>query len=194
MDAWADLRIVDVAALPGFHNPFKCARRDVFNRAVHEAVRAGRRPWQVWKPPARELMGSLPVEEGEAVMRAVRDSFGPGEARECRRLCVYHQVDWIDVAGRACALVETHGATLRAAAIDAAAEQLPDPDGAFLWSLFETPLKWYPSSPTLTDGQHRACGLVVGNARRVPVAPGPGTLEAEQAEPLDIPALGEITR
>jgi hypothetical protein len=31
------------------------------------------------------------------------------------------------------------------------------------------------------------------HSRRVPVAPGPGTLEAEQAELLDIGALGEIT-
>lgn len=175
VDVCADLRIVDVTEPPGFHNPFKCPRRDVFDYAIHQAVVAKRRPWQIWKPSVEDLVASFPVKDTEA-MRAVRDGFGPDEAPECRRVCAYHQVDWIDVAARACELVETHGALLREETIESTAKELGHLEGAFLWSLFENPIKWHPSSPTITNGQHRACGLVVGKAKRVPVAPGPRAL------------------
>jgi hypothetical protein len=229
-----DLRIVDVADLPGFHNPFKCERREIWDRGLAQvcsgavrnrvaqryltdARRPRRRTWEIWRASATALAASartretaieadverllhgetlnweehpygtvdltalLSVSETETAMRTVRDRLTADDIAECRRSCPYHQVDWPLLATVACDLIETHGPTLVDEAIDAAAATLEEPDGRFLTSLFETPIKWAPASRTLTDGRHRACGLILGGATRVPVAPGPQRLEAEHA-------------
>jgi hypothetical protein len=86
---------------------------------------------------------------------------------------VYHQPDWMSVARLGCALAETHGSSLTDDAMDAAAVGVDPSDRLWLRSLFEWPIKikWHPTSSTLTDGQHRACGLVLSGAERVPVWP-----------------------
>jgi hypothetical protein len=120
-----------------------------------------------------------PADATERV-RGVRERFTAADVSECQRLCVYHQVDWPAVARLASDLVQAHGVTLTAEAVDAAAETLDPSDRRWLSSLFDWPIKWHPTSPTLTDGQHRACGLVLGGAERVPVWQGPVKLAAEE--------------
>jgi hypothetical protein len=53
----AELRIVRVSELPGFHHPFKCGRHEVFERGLIEACRAHARQrfWQVWRMPVDNL-------------------------------------------------------------------------------------------------------------------------------------------
>lgn len=80
MELCTDLRIVEVAGLPGFHNPFRCEQRAVFDAAVLEALAARRRPWQFWKPSVQELVQHLPAEVSERLMRGVRDRLGPRRA------------------------------------------------------------------------------------------------------------------
>jgi hypothetical protein len=117
-------------------------------------------------------------EEREAVMRAARDRFSRDEVAELQRSCIYHQVDWPAVAARACELVEAHGPELRWDAVDKAAATLEEPARSFLVSLFWDPINWWSTSKIFTNGQHRACGLFLGGAKRVPVLPGRQTLEA----------------
>jgi hypothetical protein len=238
-----DLRIVDVSDLPGFHNPFKCERREIWDRgpaqvcsgAVRDRVaqryptdarRPRARSWEIWRASAVALAASararetaietdverllqgetlnweehpdgtvdltalLSLTETETAMRTVRDRLTPDEIAQCRRSCPYHQVDWPLLATVACDLIETHGTTLIDEAIDAAAATLEELDGRFLTSLFENPIKWAPASRTLTDGQHRTCGLFLGGATRVPVAPGPLRLESDRAWMQDREAHG----
>lgn len=116
-------------------------------------------------------------EDREGVMRAARDRFSRDEIAELQRSCIYHQVDWPAVADLACELMETHGPELTWDAVDKAAAALEKPERSFLVSLFWDPINWWPTSKTFTNGQHRACGLVLGGAIRVPVLPGPQTLE-----------------
>ena len=179
-----DLRIVDVSELPGFHNPFKCGRREVFEEALVDAARpyARSRPWQLWRRPVAELVESMQIEDKQAVTRSVRERFGPDEIAECRQRCAYHQLDWQIVAGLACGMVEGHGQELTEDTIDHTAARLAKPERMLFWSLFYEPINWVPASRTLTNGQHRACGLAVGGAQRVPIAPGPVEVEARRVQ------------
>lgn len=111
-------------------------------------------------------------EEREAVIRAARDGFSREEVAELQRSCIYHQVDWAAVADLACELVKAHGPELMWDAVDKAAAALDEPERSYLVSLFWDPICWYPTSKMFTNGQHRACGLSLGGARRVPVFPG----------------------
>jgi hypothetical protein len=69
VECWGDLRIVDVASLPAFHNPFRCGRRDVFDQAIRDAVTARRSAWQIWRPSVRRLVAALRWEEIEPIPR-----------------------------------------------------------------------------------------------------------------------------
>jgi hypothetical protein len=53
--------------------------------------------------------------------------------------------------------------------IDVAARRLPQPEHEFFSSLFYEPIKWWPGAKRMSNGQHRACGLILGGA-----SPGSG--------------------
>ena len=180
VDPWSDLRIVEVAELPGFHNPFKCDRREIFDLAIRDQVSARRRSWQIWKPSVDKLIESLSVQDTEQITRAARDHLEPDQVQTCRQRCAYHHPDWRNVAAAATSLVQTHGAELEDEMIERAVGEVPKPDQWSLRSLFLEPIYWHPTSKTLSNGQHRACGLVLSGAYLVPIAPGPARLESEQ--------------
>jgi hypothetical protein len=85
VEIWTDLRIVEVARLPGFHNPFKCARREVFDQSVRDGVATQRRPWQFWRSATDETARIWPDDVSERLRRAARDRFTAREVAECRR-------------------------------------------------------------------------------------------------------------
>lgn len=182
MDVWMDLRIVDVSELPGFHNPFRCGRRELFDDALREAVAGRRRAWEVWKPSVGAMVGSLGVEEIESITRRRRASLTRDELELCRLWCPYHQVDWVRIARAACWLVTEYGAGLTNAEWDAAVAEFEGLDRISFVSLFFEPINWHPDERTLVNGQHRSCGLFCAGVERVPVRPGPAQLSADLGE------------
>lgn len=173
------MRIVSVADLPGLHNPFRCGRREAFESVLRQAVVADARhhSWEVWRPRVDQLVASMNAERAQALTRDARERWSPAELADCRQACAYHQVDWTAISEAACRLVEPD-VRLDEAAIEDAAGQFAGPEHEFFQSLFYEPIKWWPAAGTLSNGQHRACGLALARAERVPVAPGPEALGA----------------
>jgi hypothetical protein len=71
-ELWGDLRIVEVASLPAFHNSVPVRAREVFDEAVRGAVAGRRRRWEVWKASVGRMVEALSIEETEAITRSFR--------------------------------------------------------------------------------------------------------------------------
>ena len=90
--------------------------------------------------------------------------------------CSYHSSDWRIIAAAACLALELQRRRDRerwdgtpAALFGECAGRLHETELDAVTQLFRDPISWRVGQTELNNGQHRACALRFGGARRVPV-------------------------
>lgn len=143
----ANMQAVTVDELPWAHDPFKCDHAARF----HE-VRKG-----------------YPHDVEYDTLAGRR--FFLGLHAEHFASCSYHARDWAAIADASIVLLGqlTPTSTFHDV-LDVATGLLPEgPDRVQLWGLFFHPIRWFPGSEQVSNGQHRTCALRAAGAARCAV-------------------------
>jgi hypothetical protein len=140
--------IVAVEELPWPHNPYKCGLFHEFSRE---------------KP--------MVARRGDATVQAAFARFVGRLSPEDLRRCPYHQADWSRAAELAVQLLERGVMVTSLWGVEDALPHETEAMHTMVRGFFGyDAVRWDPSSPTLTNGQHRVCALKALRAERCVVA------------------------
>ncbi|HEV3002184.1 MAG TPA: hypothetical protein VGW75_15690 [Solirubrobacteraceae bacterium] len=118
-----------------------------------------------WRTLRRETM----ADAGSASQAAAGALFFLSLAPDDRAACGCHSTDWRVIADASVELLDRLPAGADGDTVRALTDGVLDDQVSTRWlaSLFVDPIVFAPSSPSVTDGQHRACDLRCSGARWV---------------------------
>ena len=157
-----ELAVIAVADLPWAHNPSKCRWFERFQR----------------------VCDLYPPEENEDPAVGAQWYLSLGEEEIAS--CIYHQADWKRIAKVSVEVFEglAEGAELEEAVTIIHHKLGDSAERGWCEALFADPIICHPGQGSVTDGQHRSCGLRASGADFCVVAVRDGYLH-EESKPGD---------